>query len=51
MADNAPYVAAVVPVYNEVGSLDEMHRQLTAGFEALGRPYEILFVNDGSTDG
>lgn len=51
MADNAPYVAAVVPVYNEVGSLDEMHRQLTAGFEALGRPYEILFVNDGSSDG
>ena len=51
MADTAPYVAAVVPVYNEVGSLDEMHRQLTAGFEALGKPYEILFVNDGSSDG
>ncbi len=51
MAETGPYVAAVVPVYNEVGSLDEMHRQLTAGFEALGKPYEILFVNDGSTDG
>jgi glycosyltransferase involved in cell wall biosynthesis len=46
-----PAVTAVVPVYNEVGSLPQMHAELTAGLEALGRPYEILYVNDGSSDG
>jgi glycosyltransferase involved in cell wall biosynthesis len=51
VAGQAPAVAAVIPVYNEVGSLEQMHAELTAGFEALGRSYEILFVNDGSTDG
>lgn len=46
-----PAVSAVVPVYNEVGSLPQMHAELTAGLQALGRPYEILYVNDGSSDG
>jgi glycosyltransferase involved in cell wall biosynthesis len=44
-------ISAVVPVYNEVDSLDEMHRQLTAALQGMGRSYEILFVDDGSTDG
>ena len=46
-----PYVSAVVPVYNEVDSLHELHAQLTAGLEATGRSYEILFIDDGSRDG
>lgn len=46
-----PYISAVVPVYNEVASLPELHRQLRAGLEATNRPYEIIFINDGSRDG
>jgi glycosyltransferase involved in cell wall biosynthesis len=46
-----PHVSVVVPVYNEVDSLPELHKQLTAGLEATGRPYEIVFIDDGSRDG
>ena len=51
MESDKPAVTAVVPVYNEVGSLPQMHAELTSGLLALGRSYEILYVNDGSTDG
>jgi undecaprenyl-phosphate 4-deoxy-4-formamido-L-arabinose transferase len=40
-----------VPVYNEESSLEEVYRQASAALESLGRPYEIIFVDDGSTDG
>jgi glycosyltransferase involved in cell wall biosynthesis len=48
---NEPEISAVVPVYNEVESLPEMHRQLAAGLARTGREYEILFIDDGCTDG
>ncbi len=41
----------VVPVYNEVGSIPELHRQLTAGCCACQRSYEIIVIDDGSDDG
>jgi glycosyltransferase involved in cell wall biosynthesis len=41
----------VIPVYNEEGNLSELHRRLTAVLEQLGMPFEIVFVDDGSTDG
>jgi glycosyltransferase involved in cell wall biosynthesis len=46
-----PKISAVVPVYNEFDNLDELHRQLAAGLEATGRSYEMILVDDGSTDG
>lgn len=46
-----PAISAVIPVYNEVGSIPELYRQLTAGLRATQRPYEIMFVDDGSKDG
>ena len=39
-----------VPIYNEGGILDLLHRQLREACDRTGRSYEILFVNDGSTD-
>ncbi|MCX4244484.1 glycosyltransferase family 2 protein [Paraliomyxa miuraensis] len=51
MESPTPEISAVVPVFNEVDSLEQMHHQLTEGLRTLGRSYEILFVNDGSTDG
>lgn len=47
----APELSVVVPLYNELDNLDELHAQLTRSLEATGRPYEIVMVDDGSTDG
>ncbi|MBI3946429.1 MAG: glycosyltransferase family 2 protein [Armatimonadetes bacterium] len=43
-------LSVVVPVYNEEGCLEELHRRLTAVLERAVAGYEILFVNDGSAD-
>lgn len=40
----------VVPILNEDEVLTEFHRRLTAIMDGLKEPYEIVFVNDGSTD-
>lgn len=47
----APFFSVVLPVYNEVGVVDELYRRLSASLEEIGRPYEVLFVDDGSRDG
>lgn len=46
-----PEISVIVPVFDEKGSLDQLHRELTAGLQRTGRPYEILFIDDGSRDG
>ena len=46
-----PEVSVVIPVMNEADNLEDLHRELTASLEPVGRPYEIVFVDDGSTDG
>jgi glycosyltransferase involved in cell wall biosynthesis len=43
-------VSVVIPVYNESPNLGELHRELTDTLGAWGRSYELLFVDDGSTD-
>jgi glycosyltransferase involved in cell wall biosynthesis len=48
---SAVEISVLVPAYNEAGSLEALHEQLARVLAALGRPYEILFVDDGSTDG
>jgi len=47
----APLLSVVVPVYNEEESLPQLFPRLMAVLEALQRPYEVIFVNDGSRDG
>jgi glycosyltransferase involved in cell wall biosynthesis len=46
-----PYVSVVVPLYNEADNVADLHQQLTGSLERLGRAYEILLVDDGSSDG
>ncbi len=43
-------ISVVVPMKNEAPNVDELYRELTAALEACGRPYEILAIDDGSTD-
>jgi len=45
-----PELSVVIPIHNEAPSLDELHRELTATLRAWGRSYEIIAVDDGSTD-
>jgi undecaprenyl-phosphate 4-deoxy-4-formamido-L-arabinose transferase len=45
-----PALSVVIPVFNEARSLDPLHQRLTRTLEKLGRPYEIIFVDDGSRD-
>jgi glycosyltransferase involved in cell wall biosynthesis len=45
-----PVVSVVIPVYNEEDNVLDLHRQLTAALEPMGRPYELLLVDDGSRD-
>jgi glycosyltransferase involved in cell wall biosynthesis len=47
----APYLSAVVPVYDEIEALPAFHLELVAALESLGRPCELIYVDDGSTDG
>lgn len=45
-----PEISVVIPVYNEADNVDDLYRELTAALEPLGRPYELLIVDDGSRD-
>jgi polyisoprenyl-phosphate glycosyltransferase len=44
-------LTAVLPVYNEVGGLPELFRRVRDAIEDTGARQEIIFVDDGSTDG
>jgi undecaprenyl-phosphate 4-deoxy-4-formamido-L-arabinose transferase len=46
-----PDLSAVISCYFEEESIEEFHERLNGTLRALGRSYEIIFVNDGSTDG
>ncbi len=50
-ADAAPYLSVVVPIFNEAESIAALHRRLGDAVAALGRPSEIVYVDDGSHDG
>ena len=44
-------LSIVVPLFNEAGTMEELHRRLTAVLFLIGRPSEIVYVDDGSSDG
>lgn len=50
MEQNRPYLSVVVPLYNEEGNVAELHRRIHESLEKIGKPYEIIFVDDGSKD-
>ncbi len=47
----APDISLVIPVYNERESLPFLFERLLPVLEGLKRPYEVIFVDDGSVDG
>ncbi|MFQ5676053.1 MAG: glycosyltransferase family 2 protein [bacterium] len=42
--------SVVVPLMNEEENVELLHDRIVDAFEAMGKPYEIIFVDDGSTD-
>ena len=46
----APELSVVIPIYNEAPNLESLYRELTETLAAWGKPYELIFVDDGSID-
>jgi glycosyltransferase involved in cell wall biosynthesis len=44
-------ISVVVPVHNEEATLGRLYEELGAALDPLQRPWEVVFVDDGSTDG
>ncbi len=43
-------LSVIIPIKNEAASLPDLHREITQTLEAWGRSYEVVVVDDGSTD-
>lgn len=43
-------ISIVVPLFNEEGSLHELHQQISTVLDSANLPAELLFIDDGSTD-
>lgn len=46
-----PKLSLFLPVYNEEENLSNQQRKITEAMERLGLSYEVIYVDDGSTDG
>ena len=44
-------LSIVIPLFNERGNLGPLHEELKQVLATMGNSYEILFIDDGSTDG
>jgi glycosyltransferase involved in cell wall biosynthesis len=50
MSDDVVF-SVVAPVFNEIGLVEEFHRRVREVMEGLGQSWELVLVDDGSTDG
>jgi glycosyltransferase involved in cell wall biosynthesis len=44
-------ISVVIPMFDEAGNVDALIASLIPALEALGRPFEVIFIDDGSRDG
>jgi len=49
--ENKSYLSIVVPLFNEEGNVKELHKKIKGACEKIGKTFEIIFVDDGSSDG
>lgn len=49
--DRTPELSVIIPVYNEQESLPILYEKLVGVLDEIGKSWEIVFVDDGSTDG
>lgn len=50
MSHNKPHISIVIPVFNEADSIESLHQELLDLCKQKNYNYEIIFVDDGSTD-
>ena len=43
-------ISVIIPIYNEEENILELHKRLVKSLETMTKAYELIFVNDGSTD-
>jgi glycosyltransferase involved in cell wall biosynthesis len=51
MDQSTPELSIVIPVYNEVDNLAPLQIEIDTHVKSLGLSYEVIYVNDGSSDG
>ncbi len=44
------YLSIIIPVCNEAGNIAPLYVSLTEILQSIGKPYEVIFIDDGSTD-
>ena len=47
---HTPEISVVLPGYNEADNIASMLAQVAEVFDGMGKPYEIIYVDDGSND-
>jgi len=47
----APYLSLIIPVFNEEESLRPLSEKIFSSLQSLKKDYEVIFIDDGSTDG
>src|SRR4029453_14088800 len=45
-----PEISVVIPLRNESPNVEQLHQELTTVLQGFGRPFEIVAIDDGSTD-
>ena len=48
---DTPEISILFPVYNEIANLERLHVEIVQAMEPMGRSFEIVAVDDGSSDG
>ncbi len=46
-----PTYSVIVPIYNEIDCIDELYARMTAVMDKMSEPWELVLVDDGSSDG
>ncbi len=44
-------ISLVIPVHNEEGNIEPLYKEIKGVMDSMGEEYEIIYVNDGSSDG
>ena len=48
---NKPVFSIIAPIYNEIGNIPELYSQVREAMDQTGETWELILVDDGSTDG
>ena len=51
MIDKKITYSIIAPIFNEIESLPELYRRVSATMDQVGEPWELILVDDGCTDG